>query len=177
MNKFNQFAASAKVKAEEGRTKINSQLHKNDAGSASSASSARPTSHHSSGGSDSVFVNLDATEREAFFSILDEYFASRPQYADFFKGSAGGGGGGAPQAPQPAPPAAAPRAAAPPKPPVRKGLGIATASYDYAGAEAEDLSFSEGELITVLEKVSDDWWKGELRGKSGLFPSAYVVMQ
>ncbi|KAK4705604.1 hypothetical protein P7C70_g596, partial [Phenoliferia sp. Uapishka_3] len=179
MDRFNSFATQAKAKAQEGRASLNTQLHKNDhpAAATSSASTlpsrASPTQRASTSSS-SVFVGIDQQERAALFSLLDEYFTSRPQYAEFFQG-----GAGTPPAPSqhqaPAPPVAR-KVAAPPPPPMRKGLGTATASYDYAGAEADDLSFSEGDKITVVEKVSDDWWKGELRGHTGLFPSSYVAM-
>ena len=30
--------------------------------------------------------------------------------------------------------------------------------------------------MVVLDKVDDGWWKGELRGKVGLFPGNYVEL-
>ena len=32
-------------------------------------------------------------------------------------------------------------------------------------------------MVNVLEKVSDDWWKGELNGRIGMFPATYVEEQ
>ena len=49
-----------------------------------------------------------------------------------------------------------------------------TAVYTYAGQYEDELSFEEGDVITVLSKDEADWWKGELNGKSGVFPSNYV---
>ena len=31
-----------------------------------------------------------------------------------------------------------------------------------------------GDVIKVYEKGADDWWKGEVRGKVGLFPANYI---
>lgn len=40
--------------------------------------------------------------------------------------------------------------------------------------EATDLAVEAGDRILVVERSSEDWWKGELNGKTGLFPSSYV---
>ena len=32
----------------------------------------------------------------------------------------------------------------------------------------------KGDIVTVLEKVDQNWWKGEFDGRSGLFPVPYV---
>ena len=31
-----------------------------------------------------------------------------------------------------------------------------------------------GDIIKVFEKGEDDWWKGEVNGKVGLFPANYI---
>ena len=52
------------------------------------------------------------------------------------------------------------------------------AMYDYDATCDEELTFVEGEIITLLNKephdVDDGWWKGEVRGEVGLFPSLVV---
>uniref|UniRef100_UPI00398E3F97 intersectin-2-like isoform X3 n=1 Tax=Pristiophorus japonicus TaxID=55135 RepID=UPI00398E3F97 len=48
------------------------------------------------------------------------------------------------------------------------------AIYDYTAANEDELSFSKGQLINVLNKDDPDWWQGELNGMNGLFPSNYV---
>ncbi|CAO3635299.1 unnamed protein product [Cunninghamella blakesleeana] len=48
------------------------------------------------------------------------------------------------------------------------------ALYDFNGANPEDLSFRQGDVIEIKEKVNADWWRGVLNGRSGLFPSNYV---
>lgn len=109
-----------------------------------------------------VFVDIAPEEREAFFSLLDQYFESRPQYKELFAQH----GAPAPAARAPAAaaapfrqPAAAPSPPAAPKPPARRGLGTATALYDYEGAEAEDLSLKEGENVTITEHGEPVRWK------------------
>jgi len=50
-----------------------------------------------------------------------------------------------------------------------------TALYDYAGQQAEDLSFYAGDMITLTK--DDDgsgWMEGELHSHRGVFPSSYV---
>mmetsp|Transcript_14534 Transcript_14534/g.21938 ORF Transcript_14534/g.21938 Transcript_14534/m.21938 type:complete len:1946 (+) Transcript_14534:90-5927(+) len=48
------------------------------------------------------------------------------------------------------------------------------AKFDFTGQEASELSFKKGARILVLqEKEPGDWWKGELDGKRGYFPSSY----
>ncbi|POY76115.1 hypothetical protein BMF94_0838 [Rhodotorula taiwanensis] len=115
----------------------------------------------------------DEQEKLAFFQLLDEYFNSRPQFAGLFEGS--------PHAAAPAPAPAAARNHAPvapaasrPVPAAPAGLGTATALYDFEGTQAEDLPFRTGDVISITEIVSDDWLKGSLHGRTGIFPTAYV---
>ncbi|CAL8393449.1 unnamed protein product [Gadus morhua 'NCC'] len=48
--------------------------------------------------------------------------------------------------------------------------------YDYTAANQDELSFSKGQLISVLDKTNPDWWKGEVNGVTGLLPTNYVKM-
>ncbi|TKA48822.1 hypothetical protein B0A49_12367 [Cryomyces minteri] len=52
----------------------------------------------------------------------------------------------------------------------------ATAMYDYEAAEDNELSFPDGATITRVEFPDEDWWSGEYRGKTGLFPANYVQL-
>ncbi|KAI5476464.1 hypothetical protein MNV49_007711 [Pseudohyphozyma bogoriensis] len=189
MDRFNSFASQAKAKAEQGRTSV---LARMDGAKPSSSSSGQhsPTSPPASpaptpsyarstpsrpanGSGAGVFVGIEPAEKEAFYSLLDEYFASRPQFASALGVSApaaapAASGGGRRPAPAPTPRA--------PAPPTRRGLGTATALYDYAGGDADDLSLTEGDTVVILEKVSDEWWKGEIGGREGIFPATYVQM-
>lgn len=66
---------------------------------------------------------------------------------------------------------AAAKRAPPPPPPSRKpGETMAKALYAFEGQQQGDLSFQEGELITIVQKTDsqDDWWTGKLNGRQGI---------
>lgn len=46
--------------------------------------------------------------------------------------------------------------------------------YNEDGRDADDLSFSAGDIIEVVKEENADWWMGRHNGKQALFPSAYV---
>ncbi|KAM8832294.1 intersectin-2a isoform 2-T2 [Spinachia spinachia] len=50
------------------------------------------------------------------------------------------------------------------------------AMYDYTAANRDELSFSKGQLISILDKTNPDWWKGDANGVTGLLPTNYVTM-
>ncbi|XP_070553885.1 SH3 domain-containing protein 19-like isoform X2 [Ptychodera flava] len=50
----------------------------------------------------------------------------------------------------------------------------AEALYDFTGESDGDLSFKAGDTIYLLNKVTDEWYNGELNGKVGQFPVAFV---
>ena len=52
--------------------------------------------------------------------------------------------------------------------------GQVRALYDFNATEPEDLTFRRGDIITVVESVYRDWWRGSLRGETGVFPLNYV---
>lgn len=53
----------------------------------------------------------------------------------------------------------------------------ALVQYDYEKAEDNELELKEGEYVTNIEMVDDDWWMGQSpRGETGLFPSNYVEL-
>ncbi|KAF4089759.1 hypothetical protein AMELA_G00069730 [Ameiurus melas] len=51
------------------------------------------------------------------------------------------------------------------------------ALYTYEASTPEDLDFAQGDVITILSKVNEEWLEGECNGKSGIFPSSFVVPQ
>ncbi|SGZ20861.1 BQ5605_C021g09307 [Microbotryum silenes-dioicae] len=52
----------------------------------------------------------------------------------------------------------------------------ARAMYDFAGGQSpEELPFHKGDIIRVIDSPYNDWWRGELRGATGIFPRTYVV--
>ena len=48
------------------------------------------------------------------------------------------------------------------------------ALYDFVPSEPGELEFKKGDVIAVLESVYKDWWRGSLKGKTGIFPLNYV---
>ncbi|XP_076788717.1 SH3 domain-containing protein 19 isoform X2 [Arvicanthis niloticus] len=58
-------------------------------------------------------------------------------------------------------------------PTVLKGRKV-KALYDFLGENEDELSFKAGDVITELEPVDDDWMRGELMGRAGIFPKNYV---
>ncbi|XP_055631819.1 bromodomain-containing protein DDB_G0270170 isoform X2 [Toxorhynchites rutilus septentrionalis] len=62
----------------------------------------------------------------------------------------------------------------PPKP-VRE---LCRVLFAYAPANDDELKLNEGDIITILTKDLPDkgWWKGELRGRIGVFPDNFVVL-
>lgn len=72
-----------------------------------------------------------------------------------------------------------PAAAAAPLQPMPSGTTAATVSrvralYDFVPSEPGELEFKRGDVIAVLESVYKDWWRGSLKGKTGIFPLNYV---
>ncbi|XP_063832332.1 SH3 domain-containing protein 19 isoform X2 [Ostrinia nubilalis] len=55
-------------------------------------------------------------------------------------------------------------------------FATATALYDFEPAQPGDLRFRIGDTITVLQKVSDEWYFGECNGMKGQFPVNYVQL-
>lgn len=49
--------------------------------------------------------------------------------------------------------------------------------YDYEKAEDNEIELREGEYVTDIEMVDEDWWMGQnSKGETGLFPSNYVEL-
>lgn len=73
----------------------------------------------------------------------------------------------------------APAAQAQPAPAHPTGTTAATVSrvralYDFTPSEPGELEFKKGDVIAVLESVFKDWWRGSLKGNTGIFPLNYV---
>ena len=53
----------------------------------------------------------------------------------------------------------------------------ALVQYDYDKAEDNELNLKEGEYVTNIDMVDNDWWMGQnMHGETGLFPSNYVEL-
>jgi hypothetical protein len=53
-------------------------------------------------------------------------------------------------------------------------LPKAIAQWDFTAETEEEVSFKAGDVILLHEYLEEEeWWKGEVNGEVGLFPSAY----
>ena len=48
------------------------------------------------------------------------------------------------------------------------------ASFDFEPQEEGELRLRKGDIITVLDKSDQNWWKGSCNGQEGMFPVPYV---
>lgn len=64
----------------------------------------------------------------------------------------------------------------PAPPPPLEAVCQVIGMYDYVAQNDDELAFLKGQVITVVNKDDCDWWKGELGGREGLFPSNYVKL-
>ncbi|KAF9226523.1 hypothetical protein BS17DRAFT_775772 [Gyrodon lividus] len=60
-------------------------------------------------------------------------------------------------------------------------LAVLRASYDYEPQSGDEIAIKENQIVFLLEKTDDDWWKVKIKGDSqdedspsGLVPAAYV---
>jgi hypothetical protein len=74
-----------------------------------------------------------------------------------------------------APPPPPPVVAQPPPPigSAPKRLYV-TAIFDHEAEEHDELGFSVGDVIEVLDSSDEGWWKGTIAGRVGIFPVNYV---
>jgi len=57
--------------------------------------------------------------------------------------------------------------------PVQRGP-CCQALYDFEAENAGELAFKEGDIITLMAKIDDNWFQGQFNGKIGMFPVTYV---
>ncbi|KAM4834465.1 SH3 domain-containing protein 19 isoform 2-T3 [Thomomys bottae] len=50
------------------------------------------------------------------------------------------------------------------------------ARFEYIGDQKDELSFSEGEIIVLKEYVNEEWAKGEVGDRTGIFPLNFVEL-
>lgn len=53
-------------------------------------------------------------------------------------------------------------------------LDKVVALYPFAGQHSDELTFQKGDIVTLVSTDDPSWWKGEIKGAVGLFPSNYV---
>ncbi|XP_050931383.1 LOW QUALITY PROTEIN: SH3 domain-containing protein 19-like [Lates calcarifer] len=49
-----------------------------------------------------------------------------------------------------------------------------TALFDYEGEEEDELTFSQGDVIALLEVIGQEWGRGQIHGRIGIFPLNFV---
>ena len=71
----------------------------------------------------------------------------------------------------------APKPTFKPKPTV--GQGQAVALYTFDAAQAGDLGFKKGEVITIVKRTESetDWWTGRIGDREGIFPRWVLLMR
>ncbi|XP_043941978.1 guanine nucleotide exchange factor VAV3 isoform X2 [Protopterus annectens] len=56
-----------------------------------------------------------------------------------------------------------------------KIVGVARARYDFSARDMRELSLLEGDIVNIYTKSgANGWWRGEVNGRVGWFPSTYV---
>ncbi|KAI7851386.1 hypothetical protein BDC45DRAFT_516419 [Circinella umbellata] len=75
------------------------------------------------------------------------------------------------QVPSPSPPVT------PRRPPPTSREPVARALYAFKGDQPGDLSFQEGQIITIIEKTDsqDDWWTGKIGKEQGLVSFYFLL--
>lgn len=46
--------------------------------------------------------------------------------------------------------------------------------YDFVGETEEDLALNVGDSVEIIEAVGDEWLRGRIGGREGLFPASFV---
>lgn len=49
------------------------------------------------------------------------------------------------------------------------------ALHTFEPTEPGELGFDKGDIIKVVDRGYKDWWRGQLKGRTGIFPVNYVV--
>ncbi|KAJ6520673.1 hypothetical protein DFH09DRAFT_851751, partial [Mycena vulgaris] len=152
--------------------------YESGAGAGSAAASASASGYAAGSSSGPAYGGSNSTPAYGGSSSTPAYGASgsgagsssTPAYG------AGSSGGYVPAAatrertPSPAPAAAAPV-------PATDTQGIVTrvrALHPFTPTEAGELGFEKGDVIKVVDRGYRDWWRGQLRGRTGIFPVNYV---
>ena len=48
------------------------------------------------------------------------------------------------------------------------------ARCDYDGQEEDELTFSQGDVIALSELIGQDWGRGQIHGRTGIFPLSFT---
>ncbi|KAG7249245.1 hypothetical protein CRUP_023709, partial [Coryphaenoides rupestris] len=50
----------------------------------------------------------------------------------------------------------------------------ARAIYDFKAQTAKELTFRKGDAVNIVRQIDNNWYEGEHRGRTGIFPISYV---
>ncbi|CAH2071536.1 unnamed protein product, partial [Iphiclides podalirius] len=50
------------------------------------------------------------------------------------------------------------------------------ANYAYDASEPDELTIRPGDILRDVERLPGGWWRGELRGRKGMFPDNFVTI-
>ena len=56
----------------------------------------------------------------------------------------------------------------------KKPIERAKVTFDYEPENPDELKLTVGDILIVINKEEEGWWEGELKGKTGMFPSNFV---
>jgi len=46
--------------------------------------------------------------------------------------------------------------------------------YDYESGNSDELGFSEGDILSIVDKTEGEWWKAEKEGLVYIVPASYM---
>jgi len=52
--------------------------------------------------------------------------------------------------------------------------GKAKAIYAYASDNSDELTFAEGDILSIVDMSEEEWWKAEQGGVVFIVPAAYL---
>jgi signal transducing adaptor molecule len=58
---------------------------------------------------------------------------------------------------------------------VNPAVNRVRALFTFQPTDAGELAFEKGDIIKVVDRVYKDWWRGQLKGRTGIFPVNHVV--
>lgn len=61
------------------------------------------------------------------------------------------------------------------QPTISNNIARVRALHTFEPTVAGELAFEKGDIIKVTDRAYDNWWRGQLRGRTGIFPVNYVV--
>lgn len=53
-------------------------------------------------------------------------------------------------------------------------VGKAKAIYAYASSNSDELTFAEGDILSIVDMSEEEWWKAEQGGVVFIVPAAYL---